>query len=216
MSTAHTSWFSDVSPKTVTSSCSSDVASNWLFSRALDVTQQRQFSETVWVAPSCSPPCTRWESPLTEITDARWRKASSCLQALRRIQRGTSRCHVVVCLCAAGADEECSPVNSLKLNLRSWLFRFVLIILQLGRRGFREISLKDYFLSRRIQVRDTENTSSVPQWVSSLYFQKLVCERETNTNKDTLWLRLFTIIQIVLAAFLVDTQVKKDCNLNTS
>lgn len=40
---------------------------------------QNPFSETVWVAPSCLPPCTRWEPPLTQITEVRWKKAACSL-----------------------------------------------------------------------------------------------------------------------------------------
>lgn len=81
--------------------------------------QQKPFSETVWVAPSCSSPCTRWESPLTQITEARWRKASSCLQALHRRQQGTSCCmppccFLLCCKCSV-LWEQMKRVRLLKL-----------------------------------------------------------------------------------------------------
>lgn len=74
------------------------------FYPATDEERKSTFFETVWVAPSCSPPRTRWESPLTEITETRWRKASSCLQALHRRQQGTSCCMPPCCFfCAVKA-----------------------------------------------------------------------------------------------------------------
>lgn len=57
--------------------------------------QQNPFSETVWVAPSCLPPCTRWEPPRTQITEVSWKK--SCLQAFYGKQQGAPCCTPPCC-----------------------------------------------------------------------------------------------------------------------